>query len=211
MWALDMTGKIRGVIFDLDGTLIDTLELRVTAWQEAFRINGIRTERDELRPLIGLPGEDLARRYSQSPRTIEEVEERNFLRFLSSIKTFSDVDETFRKLMEAGIKIVIVTSSRRTLVEKLSIPDVPVVTIDDVKKGKPGTEPYELAIYKMGISPESTLVVGDSDNDMIPGKKLGCHTALIRHGRNTVSENADYYIDEISEVLVLIEALEKSD
>ncbi|MCL4314247.1 MAG: HAD family phosphatase [Candidatus Thermoplasmatota archaeon] len=203
-----MRNKILGVIFDLDGTIIDTLELRVTAWQEAFKIYGITIERDVLKPLIGLPGEDLAGKYSANPRSIEDEEERNFLKFLSTIKTFPDVDETFDKLASSGIKLVIVTSSRRALVEKLMIPKVPVVTIDDVKKGKPHTEPYETAIRIMNVPCESVLVVGDSENDMIPGKKLGCRTALIRHGKKIISESAEYYIDEVSEVPVLIESIQ---
>ena len=201
--------KINGVIFDLDGTLIDTLELRVTAWKDAFSRFGINLSRDEIRPLIGLPGEYLASLYSDSPAEIEMEEERNFRNYLGTIALFPDVKETFSQLTNDGIRISIVTSSRRALVNMLSLPDIPVITIDDVFTGKPGTEPYLKALKRMGVEHDEVLVVGDSENDMIPARKLGSTAVLIRHGSGRVSEIADYFIDEVGEVPGLIRLLMK--
>ena len=201
--------KINGVIFDLDGTLIDTLELRVTAWKDAFSRFGINLSRDEIRPLIGLPGEYLASLYSDSPAEIEMEEEGNFRNYLGTIALFPDVKETFSQLTNDGIRISIVTSSRRALVNMLSLPDIPVITIDDVFAGKPNTEPYLKALKLMGLKPDEVIVVGDSENDMIPARKLGSFAVFIRHGSGRVSEIADYFIDEVGEVPGLIRLLMK--
>ena len=201
--------RINGVIFDLDGTLIDTLELRVTAWKDAFFKFGINLSRDEIRPLIGLPGDYLASLYSDNPAEIEMEEEKNFKNYLGTIALFPDVGETLSSLTSGGMKISIVTSSRRALVNMLSLPDIPVITIDDVFTGKPGTEPYLKALKRMGVEHDEVLVVGDSENDMIPARKLGSTAVLIRHGSGRVSEIADYFIDEVGEVPGLIRLLMK--
>ena len=203
--------RINGVIFDLDGTLIDTLELRVTAWKDAFFKFGINLSRDEIRPLIGLPGDYLASLYSDNPAEIEMEEEKNFKNYLGTIALFPDVGETLSSLTSGGMKISIVTSSRRALVNMLSLPDIPVITIDDVFAGKPNTEPYLKALKLMGLKPDEVIVVGDSENDMIPARKLGSFAVFIRHGSGRVSEKADYFIDEVGEVPKLIRMLTQKE
>ncbi len=202
-----MKRRIKGVIFDLDGTLMDTLELRVTAWKEAFEKFNINLSREELRPLIGLPGEFLASIYSDRSMEIEMEEEKNFKQLLGSVALFPDALPVIKKMNSNDIKTIIVTSSRRELVNMLNLPRLTVITIDDVTSGKPGTEPYTKALKEMVLPPENVLVIGDSENDMIPARKIGSVSALIRHGRKLTSEYADYYIDQLAEVPRLIEII----
>jgi phosphoglycolate phosphatase len=154
----------KGIIFDLDGTILDSLEMRVTAWKIAFQHFDIDVSRDELRPLIGLPGEALAGRYYKDPKEVEGKEEEYFSSHLEEISLF-----------------------------------------DDVAKGKPDPESYLKAVNMIKIEPAQLVVVGDSDNDLIPARRIGALTVLVRHGRDIEAENADYYADEISEIPSLIE------
>lgn len=190
----------KGVIFDLDGTILNSLEMRVTAWKVAFQHFDINVTRDEIRPLIGLPGEDLAGRYYKDPGEVEKKEEEYFASHLEELSLFDDVADTFRKLEEQGIKPIVVTSSRRKLVNRLQLPTDIVLTIDDVAKGKPDPESYLKAVNMIKIEPSQLVVVGDSDNDLIPAKRIGALSVLVRHGRDTEAEHADYYADEISEI-----------
>ena len=97
-----------------------------------------------------------------------------------------------------GIKWVIVTSARREFVDMLPIAGEKVITIDDVKNGKPETEPYEKAAEMMKVKHENIMVVGDSINDMIPAKKLGMFSVLVTHGIRDVE------IKEIGELMDLL-------
>lgn len=205
-----MTGDTRtisGVIFDLDGTLIDSREARVRAWSSAFRVKGIDVPDDELRPLIGLPGEMLASRYSDDPLSVEIDEEKFFLSELKNISLFSGVRETFEILEKMGIRTSIVTSSRRSLVNRLELPTDTIVCIDDVSMGKPDPESYLLAAEKMGVKPEELLVVGDSENDMIPCTLTGSVCVFFRDGRDLGSENSHYYVDRIIEVSDIVKRI----
>ncbi len=200
---------IRGIIFDLDGTLLDSLEERISAWQQAFTRFGIELDRNAIRPLIGLPGKDLAGRYHEKKEEIDAMEEAYFNRMLPEIPLFPDVEKTIEMLKNIGISIVIVTSSSRGTVNLLKLPVKEIITIDDVKRGKPGTEPYEKALAMMRLTPEMVMVVGDSENDLIPARKMGCISVLVRHFSDSTSQYADYFIDEVSEVIPLLSHLNR--
>ena len=198
--------KIRGIIFDLDGTILNSFDFRILAWNGAFRKFGITPKEDELKPLIGLPGSTLAARYSSDPHSVEMEEERIFAEHLPEISLFPDVPGTFMELKRRNIGTVIVTSSRRKLVNMITLPTSLVVTIDDVKHGKPDTEPYVKAMRLLDITePCAIMVVGDALTDMIPARKLGNLAVLIKHGRRFDTDIPNYEIDEVSEILGLLD------
>lgn len=196
---------IKGAIFDLDGTILDSVDLRVKAWRYAFQMFDISVPDTEIRPLIGLPGENLAGRYYRHPDEVERKEEEFFTKHLSEVTFFSDVRSTFDTISSQNLGIVIVTSSRRELMKKLDLPVDKIVTIDDVTNGKPDTEPYLRALAYLKIAPSELLVIGDSESDLIPAKKLGAVSVMILHGREKQSKYADYYVDDVSEIVPLIE------
>lgn len=198
--------KIRGIIFDLDGTILNSFDFRILAWNGAFRKFGITPKEDELKPLIGLPGLTLAAKYSSDPYAVEMEEERIFAEHLPEISLFPDVPGTFMELKRRNIGTVIVTSSRRKMVDMITLPTNLVVTIDDVKHGKPDTEPYLKAMQLLGITePGAIMVVGDALTDMIPARKLGNLAVLIKHGRKFDTDIPNYEIDEVSEILDLLD------
>ncbi|MHB1708338.1 MAG: HAD family hydrolase [Thermoplasmataceae archaeon] len=198
--------KIRGIIFDLDGTILNSFDFRILAWSGAFRKFGITPKEDELRPLIGLPGSTLAAKYSSDPYAVEMEEERIFADHLPEISLFTDVPGTFMELKRRNIGTVIVTSSRRKMVGMIKLPTNLVVTIDDVVHGKPDTEPYVKAMQLLGITePGAIMVVGDALTDMIPARKLGNLAVLIKHGRRFDTDIPNYEIDEVSEILSLLD------
>ncbi len=199
--------QIRGVIFDLDGTLLDSREARVSAWSQAFRTEGIEVPDEELRPLIGLPGEALASRYSDDPHGIEAEEERVFSGMLQSVGFFPDAKPTIKSLIRNGLGVAIVTSSRRELLNRIDLPAEIVVCIDDVSSGKPDPESYLLAADRMNVDIRDILVVGDAENDMIPCMKTGSVCVFFRNGRDMSSENSHFYVDSISEVAEIVKKI----
>ena len=198
---------IRGIIFDLDGTLLNSKALRIKAWKHAFEIFGVNIPEEQISPLIGLPGVDLAGKFSNRAFEIEMEEERYFKSHLEEMSLYGDVDHTFSKLSELNVKTSIVTSSRRALMDILKLPYRPVVTIDDVGVGKPDPEPYLKALSLLDVKASECLVVGDAETDLIPAKDIGSVSVYIGHGNRRFSNYADYYIDEISEVLEIVKKL----
>lgn len=198
---------IKGVIFDLDGTLLDSRGIRARAWALALHNLGIEVPEDEILPLIGLPGETLASRFSDDPLSVEREEERIFSSQLSKVDYFPDVHDTLRLLKELGIAVSIVTSSRRALLDQIPIPVETVICIDDVKNGKPDTEPYELAAERMKVDLRNILVVGDSENDMIPCMHTGSVCVFFRDRRSIESSNCHYYADHISEIPLIVQKI----
>lgn len=201
---------IRAAIFDLDGTILDSFRLRIQSWIRAFSDFGITVTQDQIFPMIGLPGVDLAGKFSKMAFEIEEAEEGYFRAHISDLTYFPDVNGSFKEIEAMGIRICIVTSSRRSFIDLLKIDQPPVVTIDDVQVGKPDPEPYLLALKKMGgVRGTEAIVFGDAVSDMIPAREIGALAVLVRHGRSIEYEGCDYYIDEIAEAVPLIKHLRK--
>ncbi|AAT43693.1 HAD family hydrolase [Picrophilus oshimae] len=191
----------KAVIFDLDGTILDSIPLRVRSWQQAFDDYNISADPEIIRLMIGYPGSMLIKKVNAMNPEIEFREEYYFKMHLDELRFFPDVDDTFKELRKLGVKIAVVTSSRKDFVMRLNIKADAIVTIDDVKNGKPDTEPYIKAMSMMNVKPDETVVVGDIDNDLIPSRELGCLSVLVRHNRNVSSDHADIIIEEIKEVL----------
>lgn len=191
---------IKGIIFDLDGTILDSKQLRIEAWKHAFEHFGINLSSDDIGPLIGIPGPDLAGKFSPRAFEIEMEEERYFRSHLDRLALYGDVHDTFQRLENYGIKTAIVTSSRKALMNILKLPYKPVVTIDDVEVGKPDPESYLKALGMMKVSAADSMVVGDAETDLVPAKTLGSVSVLIGHGTRSFSSYADYYVDEIAEI-----------
>lgn len=202
---------IKGIIFDLDGTLLNSKLLRIRAWKHAFELYGVILSDEEIAPMIGLPGPDLAGKFSSKAFEIEMEEEKYFRSHLEEISVYGDVDHTFLALSSLEIKTSIVTSSRRAFMDIIKLPYGPVVTIDDVEVGKPDPESYIKALSLMGVKPMECLVVGDAETDLIPAKDIGSMAVFIGHGSRKSSKYADYYIDEVSDVLPIVKKLNSNN
>ncbi|MGC8609013.1 MAG: HAD family hydrolase [Thermoplasmata archaeon] len=198
---------IKGIIFDFDGTILDSVEARISAWKAALADYGADVGEDDIRRDIGIPGSVLAGKYVKNTYEVEMLQERYFMNRIDSMHLFPDVADTFNILRKRGVKIAVVTSTRRIVMDHFTLNADIIVTIDDVKHGKPSTESYEKAISELCLLKEQTMVVGDIENDLVPAKKLGCVSVLVKHGRKVSTPYADHVIDEISDILGLPEVV----
>ena len=198
---------VNGVIFDLDGTILNSFRQRVHAWKMAFEDQEIFLQESDIESLIGLPGMDLAGKFSNNPELTEKLEEEYFVKMLPQISLYEDYEETVARLKSMGIKTIIVTSSRRELVRRLNLGNIQVVTIDDVVSGKPDIEAYVKAAEILKVNIKNMVAVGDSINDMIPAKTLGIPAILITHGRKTNITLYDFLIKDLSDLIDCIKNL----
>lgn len=199
-----MDSKKYGVIFDLDGTIWDSIDYRIKAWRNAFKDYNMEADPEIIRLMIGYPGSMLIKAVHGKNPDIEKREEEYFSNYMEYVKFFPDVLETFKELRDNNIKIAIVTSSRRDMINKLKINVDAIVTMDDVNNGKPDPEPYLKALKIINVDPGNAIVVGDIDNDLIPAKKLGCTAVLVTHGLKKESSHKDFEIKDIKDLIKII-------
>lgn len=214
-----MDKKITTLLFDLDGTLIDTNELIIASFLhtlEHYYPN--QYTREDVYEFIGpslretFSGIDLDR----AEEMIEHYREHNHLHHDSLVQEFEGVYETIQALKERNYKVGIVTTKMRKAVERGLIKgrldpffDV-VVTYDDVKNTKPDPEPIELALKLIGSTAEETIMIGDNSHDILAGKNAGTKTAGVAwtiKGREYLEQyGPDYILDHMSDLLTIVEA-----
>ncbi|HKP92703.1 MAG TPA: HAD family phosphatase [Chthoniobacterales bacterium] len=176
---------IRGVIFDLDGTLVDSNELHVRAWEETFRHFGKEIPRERLREQIGKGGDQYL------PVFLDECEMREFgeeadkyrgevfkKKYLSEVKPFPKVRELFERLRADGKKIALASSGKDAEVhhyEKLLGIDGMVdcmTTADQVAHSKPKADVFIAALNLLSLPASEVVAVGDTPYDVQAGKKV---------------------------------------
>ncbi len=169
-----------GLIFDLDGTLVDTVAARIEGWLEAFERAGIGADRDQIGPMIGMDGKRLAREVASAvgrPLSDDEVESIDraageaFDRLNRSPRPLPGVRDAIAAIEAAGLLWVIATSSRReqvaVSVAALGLAREPeIVDGSQVKHAKPAPDLLLLAADRLGAPPARCWAVGDSTLDM---------------------------------------------
>ena len=186
---------IRGVIFDLDGTLVDSNDLHVLAWQETFRHFGKEIPIERLREQIGKGGDQYL------PVFLDEREMREFgdeadkyrgevfkKKYLPRVKPFPKVRELFEKLRAEGKKIALASSGKETEVrhyEKLleigGLFDA-MTTVDQVAQSKPAPDVFIAALNRLALSPGEAVAVGDTPYDVAAAKKIDLQTVGVLSG-----------------------------
>lgn len=181
---------MRAVIFDIDGTLLDSVDLHARAWVEAFAHFGVETGFAEVRRQIGKGGDELMpvflseERIAREGETIEAYRSDLFKRrYLSEVRPCPGVRPLFEHIRSAGLKIALASSGKRSEVEHyteiLEIGDlVDVATSsDDADRSKPHPDIFEAALAKLdGVPPDAIIVVGDTPYDAEAAAKAGLRT-----------------------------------
>ena len=181
---------MRAAIFDIDGTLLDSVDLHARAWVEAFAHFGVQTGFAEVRRQIGKGGDELMpvflseERIAREGETIEAYRSDLFKRrYLSEVRPFPGVRPLFEHIRSAGLKIALASSGKRSEVEHyteiLEIGDlVDVATSsDDADRSKPHPDIFEAALAKLdGVPPDAIIVVGDTPYDAEAAAKAGLRT-----------------------------------
>ncbi len=153
---------MRAAIFDIDGTLLDSVDLHARAWVEAFAHFGVTTDPAEVRRQIGKGGDELMPVFLSQERIRREGEAieayRSDLfkrRYLPDVRPFPGVRPLFERIHEAGLTIALASSGKRTEVDRyteiLGIGDlVDVATsADDADRSKPHPDIFQAALRKL--------------------------------------------------------------
>ncbi|MGC8812065.1 MAG: TIGR02253 family HAD-type hydrolase [Candidatus Aenigmatarchaeota archaeon] len=220
--------KIKGIIFDLDNTLIDFIKMKKEACKAAVKAMIKKGLKLPFRQAYKKLMETYFRVGIESDRAFEKfLEEQGFKneKILAAginaylekkkrfLKPYPRVKQTLKKLKELGLKLVIVTDAPKVKayqrIISLGIDDYFdfVIGKEDTGKEKASVEPLKLATEKLSLKPGEILLVGDSiERDIEPAKKLGMKTVLAKYGQERKEKGkADFEIERIEDLLKLIE------
>ena len=177
----------RALIFDLDGTLVDTVYAHVFAWQRALAEEGMPIDRWRIHRRIGMSGGLFARAVARevgrelSPQEVEDIQARHgaiFQELLPERRPLPGARELLATLRERGIVHGIATSGRRPEIdlslEVLGVGDETVV-IDrgHVRRAKPEPDLFLACQAALGVEPEACYVVGDAVWDLLAARRAG--------------------------------------
>jgi HAD superfamily hydrolase (TIGR01509 family) len=174
-------------IFDIDGTLLDSVDLHARSWQETFARYGIEVSFDEVRSQIGKGGDQLMPVFvpkdmlRQIGKKIEEERTRNFHeRYLPKIRPFPKVRELFERLRADGKRIVLGSSAKKSEIDTYKkIADIDGLTdadvcSDDADRSKPHPDIFHVSLGKLGNpDPATVTAVGDTPYDAEAATKAG--------------------------------------
>jgi pyrophosphatase PpaX len=212
-----MTNKITTILFDLDGTLIDTNELIISTYLHTLEKYYPGTyQREDVLPFMGPTLHDSFS--SIDPDRVEEMilEYRayNLANHDELVTEFAGVKETVQTLMAKGYKLGIVTTKLHdTVLKGLRLMELEayfevIVALDHVEKAKPDPEPIFKALEQLEATPVEAIMVGDNYHDILAGKNAGTKTAGVAwsiKGRDYLAKfEPDYMLENMTDLLTIL-------
>jgi HAD superfamily hydrolase (TIGR01509 family) len=187
---------LQAVIFDIDGTLIDSVDQHAAAWVETFRHFGLGPAFKDARQQIGKGGDQflpvflLRDRLEREGEAIEQFRGELFKRdYLPTVRAWPGVRALFERLRTDGRKCVLGTSSKKDEADRYAkiagVADLvdAITTSDDAEHSKPCPDIFQAALQKLAPIPaEAAVVIGDTPYDAESAARAGLRTLGVRCG-----------------------------
>ena len=168
------------VLFDLDGTLLDSTYLHAVAWSRSLRRDGHTVPMAHLHRLVGMGGDHITvELLGRKRKDLTEAEATEYEGLMDEVMPLPGARDLVRRTHDAGLQVVIATSSPQghlqRLLHRLDADQWidAITSADDADRTKPSPDIFAAAIRKVGAQPESTLVVGDTAWDIEAARRLG--------------------------------------
>jgi HAD superfamily hydrolase (TIGR01509 family) len=186
---------LRGILLDIDGTLVDSNDIHARCWMEAFRKFGKTFDHDLVRHQIGKGGDLLVpdllsgREMRKFGDQLREYRGRLFReKYMKSVKPFPGVVDALGRLHRRGIALALASSADEEEVEYyvqlLGVEDIVATTTSkgDAEHSKPSPEIFEAALERLGTGAAHTLVVGDTPYDVLAAHRASLSIAAVLSG-----------------------------
>jgi HAD superfamily hydrolase (TIGR01549 family) len=186
---------IKAVIFDLDGTLVDSNDLHADAWDEAFRHFGKEFPRDRLREHIGKGGDKYVPEFLTEAEMRDIGEELEKFRgdifkrkYIDRVRPFPKVRELLQRIRDDGKRVVLASSgSESDVTHYIKVAEIGEVaeaftTKSDVSNSKPSPDVFRRALNLVHVQPDEAIVVGDTPYDVQAAKKIDIATVGVLCG-----------------------------
>ena len=227
--------KIKGVVFDLDNTLLDFMKMKEFAVKSAIKgmiEAGLSVDEkqayDDIIHIYGEFGWENQKVFNVFlEQTIQKVDNKFLAAGIvayrrareANLMVYPNVNRTLMALAKKGIKLAVVSDApsreawmRIYYLNLYHFFDV-VVTFDDSGERKPSSKPFEMALSGMNLSAENTIMIGDwPERDVVGAQQIGMKTAFAQYGDTfgTKVSGADWDLNDIYELVSIIDALNGS-
>lgn len=211
--------QIKGVLFDLDGTLVNTSDLIIKTFEHTIQtLLQKNPTQDEITRYFGLPLRECLRQFDEEK--VEEMalfyREYNLKHHDHLIKPFPKIEESMLELQQKGVKMAVVTSKKIPMAERglncfgLEKYIEGIIGCDECEKHKPHPEPMLRGAKLISLDPEQCICVGDSPFDLQSGKAAGCITAAVKWTyfnweQMLLMGKPDFILNEMTDLVKIID------
>lgn len=182
-------GNIDTVLFDFDGTVMNTNDVILKSWQHTFRtLRGREEDPEVLLKTFGEPLETTMKKFFPEipvEESIKVYRSFHYDNFGDLISVFPGMDDLIAEVKRRGYKLGLVTSRlyNTTMqgLEKYGLKEYfdAIVTANDTTKHKPDPEPVNITLEKLGAKPENSIMLGDTLFDLLCAKNAGVRSVLV--------------------------------
>lgn len=187
--------SLKGVLLDVDGTLVDSNDAHARAWVRAFSQNGLAVPYDKVRPLIGMGGDKLMPQVSgmdaesEKGKAISAARQSIFLNeYLPTLRPFPRVRELLEAFRGLGLRLVVASSAKKRELDGLlrvcEAADLveAATSSDDADNSKPDPDIVHAALRQASLTAGEVLFLGDTPYDVQAGQKAGVRVVAVRCG-----------------------------
>jgi HAD superfamily hydrolase (TIGR01509 family) len=191
----DRPAPARGIILDVDGTLVDSNDAHAGAWADALAHHGYWIDPARVRPLIGKGGDKVVPALtglSERSPTGNAISKRRGqifrTKYLPQVHAFRGARALVERLEREGLKIVVAsaasTEDLRPLLDKAGVQHLvdAQTSKDDVARSKPDPDVVEAALATLGMAPAEVVMIGDTPYDVEAAARAGVRTIALRSG-----------------------------
>jgi HAD superfamily hydrolase (TIGR01549 family) len=214
---------LQSLLFDIDGTLVDTNELHVRCWLEAFEHFGKRFEHDVMRHQIGKGGDLLVpdllnakemRRFGEELKKYRtELYKRDYM---PQAKPFDGARETLEALHAKGIRIALASSSNENEVEYytqlLGVESLLAASTSkkDAEHSKPSPEIFRAALEQTGADEGRTFAVGDTPYDILAAHRIPLPIVAVLSGgfERELLAKSEFLFDDVTRIVAELKQLD---
>lgn len=208
-----------GIVFDLDGTLIDSVYVHVLAWYRALSAAQVTLSVWRIHRRIGMSGgllisalaREVGRTFSAVEiETIQRVHEAEYEKMIGLVRPLPGANQLLARLDELQVPFAIATSGRAAKAKKsltvLDVPNgIPIITREDVRHAKPDPDLFVTAAQRLDVAAADCFVVGDSVWDILAARRaraLGVGVLSGGYGRDELQQAGAYRVYDDPEDLL---------
>lgn len=217
--------KLKGLIFDMDGTMFDTEVISVSAMEHAAELYGIQLSRETMLGFMGLPGTEIRRQYLElfgddfdySGYRRKKIDYQDAVIDRDGVPVKPGLCAILEFARRRGLRCAVATSTNRDRAEDLirragvrAYFDA-VICGEDVEQGKPAPDIFCLAAETLGLAPEACAGIEDSRNGILAARRAGLFTILVPDlipADDDMLKAADLRADSLADVLNFLREME---